>query len=78
MADGRVAVASRIGLGTGSSRDGRQCSAGLDLEDNGFLARQRILGLRRKQARLRRGEEPAEAPCWPMRLRQFRGLVSWG
>jgi hypothetical protein len=61
--DGRVAVASRIGLATGSSRDGRQHSMGLDLEDNDFQTRPRILGLRRKRARLRRGEEPAEAPC---------------
>jgi hypothetical protein len=51
--DSRMAVASRIGLGIGSSRDGRQHSAGLDLENNGFLARQRILGLQQKQAKLR-------------------------
>jgi hypothetical protein len=31
-ADGRVAVANRIGLGTGSSRGGQQYAAGPDLE----------------------------------------------
>jgi hypothetical protein len=65
MAGGRVAVASRVGLGAGSSRDGRQYSEGLDLEANDFQARQRILGLRGKQTRLQRGEEPAKAPCCP-------------
>jgi hypothetical protein len=48
MADGCMAVASRIGLGTGSSRDSWPRSTGLDLEANGFQARQRILGLRQK------------------------------
>jgi hypothetical protein len=62
-AGGRVVVASRIGLGTGSSRDGRQHSVGLDPEANAFQTRQRILGLRRKQTRLQRGKEPAEATC---------------
>jgi hypothetical protein len=39
--------------------------------------RTRILGLRQKRVNFGE-EEPAEAPCQPMRLRQFRGLVSWG
>jgi hypothetical protein len=48
MADDHVAVASRIGPGTGSSRDSWQHSIGLDLEANGFRAKPRILELRRR------------------------------
>jgi hypothetical protein len=78
VVDGCVAVASRIGFGAGPSRDGWENSARPDLDDWSDQAGPEILGLRRGRARLRREEEPAEAPCWPMRLRQFRGLVSWG
>jgi hypothetical protein len=77
-ARGRSAVANRIGLGAGTSRDGRWSFMRLGLETDNLQAGQRILGLRRKRTRLRRGREPTEAPCKPMRLRQFLGLVSWG
>jgi hypothetical protein len=58
-----MAIASRIGLGTGPSRDSWGYSVRLDHEDNGIRAEPEILGLRRKQARLRREEEPTKAPC---------------
>jgi hypothetical protein len=74
-ARGRSAVANRIGLGAGTSRDGRQSFTRLGLETDNLQAGQRILGLQRKQTRHRRGKEPTKAPCKPMRLRQFQGLV---
>jgi hypothetical protein len=47
---GRMVVASRIGLGAGTSRDGRRHSTRLDLRNNNFRARRGILGLRWKRA----------------------------
>jgi hypothetical protein len=55
---GRVAIASRIGLGAGLSRDGRRHSARLDLEANNFQAERRILGLRQKQANFSENKNP--------------------
>jgi hypothetical protein len=45
MADDHVAVASRIGLGTSSSRDSWEYSARLDLEDNSIRTEPEILRL---------------------------------
>jgi hypothetical protein len=75
---GRLAAARRISLGVDTSRDAGGTLRDLTSKTNDFQAEQRILGLRWKRTRLRRGKELAEAPCKPMRLRQFRGLVSWG
>jgi hypothetical protein len=59
----RQAAASGIGPGAGTSRDGWRNFAQSDFGANDLQTKQRILGLRRKRARLRRAEEPAEAPC---------------
>jgi hypothetical protein len=58
----RLAAASRISLGVGTSRDGRQHFEGFDPKTNNLQAGLRILGLRWKRTRLWRGKEPAEAP----------------
>jgi hypothetical protein len=60
--DRRIA-ASWIGPRASMSRDGWRGSARLGFETGNLQTRQRILGLRWKQTRLRRGKEPAEAPC---------------
>jgi hypothetical protein len=59
----RLAATSRVTSGTGSSRDGQRNSTKCNLKDWSDRAGPEILGLRRKRARLRREEEPAEAPC---------------
>jgi hypothetical protein len=76
-ASGRMAVASRINPGANMPRDSRWRSTRLNLKIDSFQVKRGISGLRQKRTRLRRRKEPTEAPCKPMRLRQFRGLVSW-
>jgi hypothetical protein len=63
VADSSVAVASRIGFGAGSSRDGWENFTRPSLDDWSDQAGPETLGLRRERARLRREEEPAKAPC---------------
>jgi hypothetical protein len=65
MVGGHVAAVSRIGLRAGSSRDGWQHSAGLDLEVNDFQAEQRILGLGRKQANFGESKNPLKPHANP-------------
>jgi hypothetical protein len=45
-AGGYIAIASQIGLGAGTSQDGRWSSARLDFKTDNFQAGRRILGLR--------------------------------